>query len=1370
MISSSHNVLSLVPKESLAPDQDHSLEGTTSAIEQTVGQPRFARSVVATQNASGAGKQHELISALTEPDERRKHEYYGTARRLKSVQVKVDPDSFFAHKHNLTAGQTISAERYLQELGWTLPSNWKETVQLTQKIAKPLPEQPVKLDFWGFLTRPVPLTQAQQDQVRAVVREWAGSDQRHLLAQLSAGPITTDDTPAPRHQLEQLIASPKGQELGNKIEAAMDGISTSTSINDWLMTALILELDPAPGKPRNHIAGYDLAQPDNWGKAPKDILQSIRSHLLDTKHLPSDTAQAGVYAMLSRIAPEFLVNQLPENLLYGSSEWVVLSAAVSRIEQQAPGASATMTYDQVIEFGSTAPTSEREEAQAAIANRNALVDWGVANGFLVKRDDDNYPLQAIEHTQAKFNQQFTEIKQKADSVASHLPTRKSLAEAELKRVLGDDIPLDKEFIKLGHNNRGGSAFSIIDLYMSGRLNAGSIRSDSDQALLSKIQPNVDQLQDINKLFDHKFENAFNSIKSAYATRLKHMISRLPLEDRKNFEFGGLTAYSIRSAVYSQNKDEIKKKKDDNIGRQGLLLKTVRDDKVTYYEFFANDHTIHKRTDLPDPLPVGARKITHGPDGFGYFEAPHWLVIDDVKYGLSKHKVRPQSQVIIEQAPLHTRKPNTDDPSGLSQPPRTFFTSKTDLIANTITEHFYHNRSDFESTAWGETKLEKQNKDNQVISDTILNAIVPFKSAIENVIAGKWDEAAGDALLDIFGLLIPANRASSTATRVSTGTATRLLKGAQRIGTALLKNANPLDIVVDLGKFLDKGLGKLASVTVEGIEKFQAAGKSLLKAANGLDAISVGTLKHQDNIIEGTAVLKNNKWYSLDPVTQKPYGPPLENFLPAAQASRSDLEKWETVSAPLSPESQQTRKQWAELVEKTQAGPDKVAFDNGYNSGSPEGIPGYSAKMTSEEIMKLAQHPTLTAEQVGVLERHRERLQIQPGLNSVSKFSEDVSSVGGTVIPVPQVLYISQTNLLSDGQCAALSRVMADAIGEGKEMTLIGNVFEAAANPTTPASRKFISGLRDIQNNVKSPAVFHGAKPIRQMGHTDIMQELSAAPASKTLVISSPNHAMLAGVVTQGSNKKFFFYDPNFGLALFSDAKKMSRGLGKILNNKKLPVQYKTFSDNADKLEFKVSEHDHTWKSTAGVNDDSAKQLFDKSISAPTTIKNSQPAIAQVQPEKVFVPEFDSVTVTDPSTLLFTRGISDCSAIVIFSDLKDGIYGKRTLMHLRGSSLNELQSKAIRDAQTSFADGSAKLILVGGDSARSPYGISATLRQEHNGETLLADLVRKNPNSITITTASGIDVNPNGTFNLIEGNYPVKELNQRDKLEVFDFID
>lgn len=319
--------------------------------------------------------------------------------------------------------------------------------------------------------------------MRAIVNESANTSIQSLITHA----VTNTDSPVtPRKVLDQLIANPQAQALGQKLEAELQGISTPTSVNEWLMTALALELGITPETQRNRIAGYDLNQPDNWGKPASAIIAAVNDHL---ERQNADVPDLRGYILLSRVAPQFLVKQLPENLVYGSNEWAVFSAAVSRIEQQAPGTAATMTFDQVIEFGNTSPVSERQAVQAALARRNAMVDWGIVNGFLIKNDDDNYDPAAIEHTQGKFNEQITELSTRLAVFSSPLPTRKALAEAELKKVLGDDVPLEKEFIKLGRQNRGGIAYSIIDLYMSGRLKTDSLRSDSDKELLKKSSLN-----------------------------------------------------------------------------------------------------------------------------------------------------------------------------------------------------------------------------------------------------------------------------------------------------------------------------------------------------------------------------------------------------------------------------------------------------------------------------------------------------------------------------------------------------------------------------------------------------------------------------------------------------------------------------------------------------------------------------------------------------------------------------------------------------------------------------------------------------------------------------------------------------------------
>jgi hypothetical protein len=52
-----------------------------------------------------------------------------------------------------------------------------------------------------------------------------------------------------------------------------------------------------------------------------------------------------------------------------------------------------------------------------------------------------------------------------------------------------------------------------------------------------------------------------------------------------------------------------------------------------------------------------------------------------------------------------------------------------------------------------------------------------------------------------------------------------------------------------------------------------------------------------------------------------------------------------------------------------------------------------------------------------------------------------------------------------------------------------------------------------------------------------------------------------------------------------------------------------------------------------------------------------------------------------------------------------------------------------------------------------------------------DIVKKHPESTTIGTASGIDINPDGSYKLIEGNNNVPTVfDQNQRAQVFDMAD
>ncbi len=111
--------------------------------------------------------------------------------------------------------------------------------------------------------------------------------------------------------------------------------------------------------------------------------------------------------------------------------------------------------------------------------------------------------------------------------------------------------------------------------------------------------------------------------------------------------------------------------------------------------------------------------------------------------------------------------------------------------------------------------------------------------------------------------------------------------------------------------------------------------------------------------------------------------------------------------------------------------------------------------------------------------------------------------------MPQTYYLSQTSPDIAGECAALSTAMGLALLEGNEDTLLDNLVFAMANPEAENSAKFIRNLSSLQSTVGNELGFHSSAVGNPISYKSIIKELSEATSSKTLMISSTNHGMLA---------------------------------------------------------------------------------------------------------------------------------------------------------------------------------------------------------------------------------------------------------------------
>lgn len=1315
-----------------------------------------------------------------------------------------------------SSARTVSLKHYISDQNWQLPSTAEELEDLLIALSTPKPSSPSHGDFGGALSWPTPLDSDAARNPYIVVLGRVKPGPGGLLGYLSGNRRwEPSQLRNPRLIIGQILGSSKAKELGEGLQITCRGASTPTSANDYLLAAIhaAFELKLVPS--RTSVAGFELAQPGNSGLTASAIVKRLADHLLGatsgTGHsrVTREMAPVAAYLLLSKRAPEFLIKDIPDSVTYGSQAWLTLSTAVGRIEAETPGATSMMSYADILHRGDVVPLTTEQRQIEQTTKFKALMDWGVANSLITLSPSDDYSAGQRTLVLEAFQKQMKELLQALEAKQSPLPMRKDVGAEQLFEALGFSenrpyfealmgklgIPgasteqyrkehgdkadfydfINTKFIELAipHKDFPGP-YSLLDLHISKRLfNAPSVRrgrvvqqTDTNEWLSSvralkftDIFSKSAGFADVSTEYSNKIESHIENLKAGTRTTVKYLVSRLPADDLKFIDRGEIDFYR-EELIYDLNPGGRYLSRRQPTNNKPLVARCKIGSEVRFYEINPQKGYIERRNDLENNFLVGhsqRKDVVLGDDADPIEVAHYCRLSSNLRYTTKVANFPP------------SRGQNAHD---------TYNCARTRAIANVVTDNVYSGVSEkLRAYSKGATTFESEVPEYVLYREFLLN-LIPLRSAIVSFSKGDFASGIGDLTLDILGFVTAG---ASVAAKVAKNgaIAARALSLVKIVGRAAVSMLNPLDGIGDLVKGGAKLAGTGINKVTKGVRRLRGAAASydLTSASARFGEASSGTFKSNGKILESAAVTQNGKWYRYDSIARQPYGAPLNDFLPAVSANPRGLEKWKTLSAPQSAESIANKRKWQQLLEDTKSGPDKAAFENGYNTGSPSDIAGYSSKMMSDQVISLAiNKTTLTPQELGTLARQSERLAVQHGLNSASRFSENVSSVGATLIPCPQVVYLSQVSPLSQGQCAALSHAMAEAIKDGKEMKLIGNLFEAAANPATPASRKFVDALNDTQKQVRSPTMFHGTANPRTISHLDIVPELTDATKTKFLMLSTPDHAITAGVRVTGAKKEFFLFDANYGLVPFPDADTMKRGLTKIFTDKKLPVQYATHSTNPNKLEFKVSVQDPSWATKASVNKQSVTDLYaDSLFPTPKPRPNVQPAAPVAaptasKPESMFVPEFDSATVRDTTTLLNTRGISDCSAIVILSDLKEGIYQKRTLMHLRGSALNDLQANALKDAQTAFGDGGAKLILVGGDNTRSAYGLSSVLSQEHKGQTLLRDLATRHPDSISITTASGIDVHPDGTFKLIEGNHPVKQFTAGEKREVFNLID
>ncbi|WP_434766594.1 hypothetical protein [Pseudomonas triticicola] len=727
-------------------------------------------------------------------------------------------------------------------------------------------------DFAGALSWPVPLTVVQQKEALQATAVYLDSLDRisipgaGVLDYLDVdSPLSNEALKDPPSALAHLINSPRGQALGRAIQTRLNGIATDVSASEYAMAGIHLSLHQGDiDQPsRFKVAGFDLTGENLWGKPALQVFNKFADYLIKQRLSSRRLAGLAAALLLVRKAPEFLIEKLPANLKYGTTAWFNLAVAARTIEAHTPGKVAYMTFAQVMASAESAALIDAQIAPQVHAA--ALAEWGVVNGVMQKNDDEHYTRDELEHVKTQFNRQLTDRLNTSILLNSELPSRKAIALDRLKKTFSGDIPFEERLLHQpavaavdGHylyptlNGR----YSLLDIVMMGGppYYQWTTRDPRLQPLLGQI--NAPLQLGAADAFNAQFENAISNLKQGARLFVKHLIAELPLQDRKNLEYGHVSFYQHKTYRLSLG----------FFGRNlistggALRVKVGLGQEAKLYEIDLKKGVIN--TVIYDPA-----EATERTDAF----------VPSIQYTIEPFSLADESKA----AKLLAQSASS------SSVPASYSSERTELIAEAFVQHLDLDSEDILKAAQGQTTQDRENAAVQRVIDFVVD-MIPFKSAITNFVNGNYADGAVDLFFDVLGFVTAGASVAGKLARIGVSTASAIsktLKAAKIIGAVVITELNPLIALRDVGVGATRLLGQgLRFLGEQGLRQIMALRRvsdpsellRLLRKEHG--PALIGTWKINQQSVDGIGVLKDQQWHHYNPLNNRLYGAP-GNFRP-----------------------------------------------------------------------------------------------------------------------------------------------------------------------------------------------------------------------------------------------------------------------------------------------------------------------------------------------------------------------------------------------------------------------------------------------------------------------------------------------------------
>lgn len=798
------------------------------------------------------------------------------ASHLNTLTLHVCEDSSYAPL--LSATRMTSLQSFMNATGIKTPRTRAELVSLYTTTVKRSQVHPLG-NFSGALCWPIPMSQQDQRTICALLGSdisglpglpFADTAKGALGYLLSGSPVSEVDLKSPTVAIEKLLGSAKAQALGLAIQTKLNGIPTDTSLNDYLLTAIHLGLDPESlqSPSRNKVAGFDLDAPQHWGQPATAVIDALARHLTEKGRATAQTANLAARLLLAKRAPEYLVKDIPSSVPYGSVLWTQLAIAVAKLEADSPGRVLSMSYAEVLASAQNMRTNPH-------AQRDALLDWAVVNGL--RTAADGVPTSAeIERIRNAFNGQLNALITTSTLQQTAIPNRRAMALAQLKQAFPEveesvfeAATLQKVLIKPGRPGAYPGMRSMLDIVMEGE----TLGPQDHWWSLDKRIP-VQAFCDaytagklgVADTFKSAYENATHAHAEGHKGMVQHLIAKLPLEDRKNLEYGKLEFFHTNDYQLAMDLSTPAALKTRG---HTLEVKTTRDGHVDLYVINTQKGTVEKINYLRRyrTAPYTAEKLT-------------------------TRNASVESRTVLYEPYKDARSRQSEEQSNNCAVPPRFNSPRSAYIADVFVKSLALDNADLLKQARGVTSYDQDAARNSAIGEFFLN-LIPLRSAIVNFTNGNIGDGLFDLSLDVIGLVtLGAGKAAQAGKALGKGIAglSQLTKAARFIGATAIEAINPLSGVGDLlsggGRLAINGSRYVTAQARRQLHQLKGTTGSydLLKAASKhYDEAATGAFTLAGDTVKGGAVLCKGKWYSFDADKLRPYGSPLEDFTAKTRA-------------------------------------------------------------------------------------------------------------------------------------------------------------------------------------------------------------------------------------------------------------------------------------------------------------------------------------------------------------------------------------------------------------------------------------------------------------------------------------------------------